>query len=111
MPPLITRFRTLCFVPLLGLCLGSTALQDPASSTRRLAGVVLSGGTANDGVAGSDASAAMHLTSEAWSPTFERTLGLALVDASFDRGAAVVARDGRHGVLADLPFYRRRSDG
>jgi aminomethyltransferase len=94
-----------------GTFIGSMALPAVASSTRRLAGVVFSDGTTNDRPAGSEASAAMHLTSEAWSPTFERTLGLGLVDASLERGAHVVVRDGRHGVLADLPFYRRRTDG
>jgi aminomethyltransferase len=90
--------------------IGALALRRIGQPTRRLAGIVLAHGEESDRVAPvSAASPRVHLTSEAWSPTFERALGLAFVDASLDHGAVVPIDDGRTGVLADLPFYARQA--
>jgi hypothetical protein len=48
----------------------------------------------------------VHLTSEAFSPIFQRTLGFAFVAAGAAPGA-VATDDGRVAELTDLPFYPR----
>ena len=90
--------------------IGAPALRRAGQPTRRLAGIVLAHGEESVGMAPvSAASPRVHLTSEAWSPVFERALGLAFVDASLDHGAKVSIDDGRTGVVAHLPFYARQA--
>lgn len=84
---------------------GARALRDTGSPKRRLAGVALERpGGRNDASA---PNVRVHLTSEAYSPTFNRELGLAFVDANLASGTAVVTDDDRAGTLANLPFYTR----
>ncbi len=83
--------------------IGADALRNAGRARRRLAGIALS----RAGDHAPARAARVHLTSEAYSPTFDRELGLAFVDTSLPRGAAVVTDDARAGRLADLPFYTR----
>ena len=86
--------------------IGGAALERVAPATQRMMGVRLSGVIANDD-AGYAESPRVHLTSEAYSPTFQCELGIAFVDAASGRDADVTIDDGRTGVLAELPFYAR----
>ena len=82
---------------------GARVLRDAGKPKRRLAGVALS--PSRDRATAHEPR--VRLTSAAYSPTFNRELGLAFVDADFPRGTAVVTDDDRGGTLADLPFYTR----
>ena len=88
--------------------IGAPALRRAGQPTRRLAGIVLAHREESDCIAPLS-SPRVHLTSDAWSPVFERALGLAFVDASLDRDARVSIDDGRTGVVARLPFYERQA--
>ena len=91
--------------------IGAPALQMAGPPKRRLAGVVLSqGGTSADSRHARDAEVRVRLTSEAYSPTLNRVLGLAFVDAHVAQGVAVATEDERSGVLTGLPL-RTRNDG
>ncbi|HLX27792.1 MAG TPA: aminomethyltransferase family protein [Casimicrobiaceae bacterium] len=82
---------------------GARALRDAGRPKRRLAGVAIS--PSRDQATAHETR--VRLTSAAYSPTRDRELGLAFVDAELPRGTAVVTDDYRAGTLADLPFYTR----
>lgn len=88
--------------------IGVRALRNAPAAKRRLVGVALSQARGHaDEHRGGEALPRLRLTSEAYSPTFERTLALGFADADIARDAGVVTDDARVGTLCDLPFYTR----
>ncbi|MEO5845983.1 MAG: aminomethyltransferase family protein [Caldimonas sp.] len=88
--------------------IGQRALAQAAAASRRLKGVRI--------VPGLDCRARhartfgpIRLTSEAHSPLFGCTLGLALVDRRHHAADTVRIEDGRGGELVDLPFRARQA--
>jgi glycine cleavage system aminomethyltransferase T len=67
----------------------------------------LSGFTFEAGARASSPSPAQRaqVTSEAYSPLFDRRLALAFVDAEVSAGSVAYAQDGRRGRIARLPFF------
>ncbi|MDE2358723.1 MAG: aminomethyltransferase family protein [Betaproteobacteria bacterium] len=87
-----------------GEFIGRGALRDSQTSSRRISGVTLDGRVAMRAPAGYEGRRTVRLTSEAFSPVFGRTLGLAFVERDSGPADVVYTGDGRRGRLARLPF-------
>jgi glycine cleavage system aminomethyltransferase T len=83
--------------------IGRDALRRIRRFDRRIAGVSLDRSSPVPGPRLRGSRPTVHLTSEAFSPVFERVLGLAYV-CDADLAAVVYTDDGRKGELARLPF-------
>ena len=88
--------------------IGGPALQEDAHAKRRIRGVALHPppGSGEEGIQAGGLRETVHLSSEAFSPSFQRTLGLAFLAPRVGPGV-VATDDGRVGELVDLPFYPR----
>ncbi|MEP6655842.1 MAG: aminomethyltransferase family protein [Betaproteobacteria bacterium] len=85
--------------------IGQDALRRTPTAPRRLAGVSIgTTGRREPDRRLDHPGTLVHLTSEAFSPLFGRTLGLALVERTAEPGGVVHTEDGRSGELVRLPF-------
>ena len=87
-----------------GEFIGCAALRDAPMSPRRIGGVVLDRRVAMRAPANYGGRRTVQLTSEAFSPVFGRTIGLAFVGRETGPADVVYTADGRRGRLARLPF-------
>ena len=72
---------------------------------KRLVGLEIGAGAAREGLP------AAHVTSECWSPTLEKNIGLGFAPPQVEPGIDLRLDDGRLARAARLPFYdaeRRR---
>ena len=84
--------------------IGRRALRDSRTSSRRISGITLDRPEGMRAPAAYDGRRTVELTSEAFSPVFGHTIGLAFVERETGPADVVYAGDGRRGRLARLPF-------